>query len=57
MQKKKRPKYITELVNKVNICLKTLGKQGENSHLHVFITSYLIQKICMKDGTSIKTNA
>lgn len=44
MQTKKRPNYVTELVNKVNENLKALGKQGENSHLHVFITSYLMQK-------------
>ena len=44
MQTKKRPKYVTELVSKVNNTLKTLGKQGENSDLHVFITSYLLDK-------------
>ena len=44
MQTKNRPKYVTELVNKVNKTLQTLGKQGENSDLHVFITSYLLDK-------------
>lgn len=44
MQTKNRPKYVTELVRKVNKTLQTLGKQGENSDLHVFITSYLLDK-------------
>lgn len=44
MQTKKRPNYVTELVRKVNKSLKTLGKQGENSDLHIFITSYLLDK-------------
>lgn len=44
MQTKKRPNYVTELVNKVNKHLQTLGKQGENSDLHAFITSYLLDK-------------
>lgn len=44
MKTKKRPNYVTELVNKVNVSLKGLGKQGENSDLHVFLTSYLIEK-------------
>ena len=44
MQTRKRPKYVTELVRKVNKTLQTLGKQGENSDLHVFITSYLLDK-------------
>lgn len=44
MQTKKRPKYVTELVIKINKHLKTLGKQGEKSDLHVFITSYLLDK-------------
>lgn len=44
MQTKNRPKYVTELVNKVNKTLQTLGKQGENSDLHIFITSYLLDK-------------
>ena len=44
MQTKNRPKYVTELVRKVNKTLQTLGKQGENSDLHIFITSYLLDK-------------
>lgn len=44
MQTKNRPKYVTELVRKVNKTLRTLGKQGENSDLHIFITSYLLDK-------------
>ena len=44
MKTKKRPKYVTELVNQVNKTLKTMGKQGENSDLHMFITSYLLNK-------------
>ncbi len=44
MQTRKRPKYVTELVRKVNKTLQTLGKQGENSDLHIFITSYLLDK-------------
>lgn len=44
MQTKNRPKYVTELVRKVNKTLQTLGKQGENSDLHIFITSYLSDK-------------
>jgi len=44
MQTKNRPKYVTELVCKVNKTLQTLGKQGENSDLHIFITSYLLDK-------------
>ena len=44
MQTKNRPKYVTELVRKVNKTLQTLGKQGKNSDLHLFITSYLLDK-------------
>lgn len=44
MQTKNRPKYVTELVRKVNKTLQTLGKQGKNSDLHIFITSYLLDK-------------
>lgn len=44
MKTKKRPKYVTELVNQINKTLKTMGKQGENSDLHIFITSYLLNK-------------
>ena len=44
MQTKKRPNYVTELVNQINKYLKTMGKQGENSDLHAFISSYLLNK-------------
>lgn len=40
----KRPNDVTELIIKVNKTLKTMGKRGENSELHVFITSYLKDK-------------
>lgn len=44
MKTKKRPNYVTELVNQINKTLKTMGKQGEHSDLHAFITSYLLNK-------------
>ena len=30
--------------NQINKTLKTMGKQGENSDLHAFISSYLLNK-------------
>lgn len=38
---KKRPKYITDMVNHANAYLRTMGKDGENSSLFTWMCDYL----------------